>query len=68
MDVCCRAADVYDDNFADALVQKLRRLHDCARGRNDWAIYHVADVFHSRGICYVLLKGILNNFSAGLYI
>ncbi len=62
------AAYVQYDQIPEAVVQQLGALHDCARRRDDRAVDHIANMFHSRRIGDVLLKSILYNLSTRFYV
>ncbi len=62
------AADIQNDNIADAVVEQLGAFHNGAGGRDDGTVHHVAHVLHARGPGDVVLEGILDDLAAGLHV
>ena len=62
------AADIQNDNIADAVVEQLGAFHNGAGSRDDGAVHHVAHVLHARSPGDVILEGVLDDLAAGLYI
>ena len=68
MHVGGRTANVDNHDFADALVQKLRTLHDGAWCRNDRSVDHVTHMLHARCVGDVVFERVLDNLAAWLNI
>ena len=63
MNVCSSSAYVYGHYITNTVIKQLGTLHYCSRGRDNRSAYHVSDVLHSRCMCDMILKSILDNLT-----
>ena len=64
MNVCSSSAYIYGHYIADAVIEQLGTLHYSPRRRDNRSAYHVSDMLHSRCVCDMILKSILNYLAA----
>ena len=68
VNICRRTANVDGHNITDAVIKQFRAFHNRARCRDNRPIYHVAHMLHARCLRDIVLKRVLDDLSARLYI